>query len=239
MDDSFLLHKTIYYALIEIRSRARESKDKVAYGLSDLLHNAILQLGEAADGKQSYKTVKQKLIEYADEKGYTPWLDSTWTQICDQHGGSSDAQRPSHSIDTYHEATTASEGPISLSPEDGEYLACEETIARCTAKFSYMIVDAGQGEAGVDSIVECYARRRKGALDADDQFDEIAERFCDKRGESYQLLLADREQYGDEYISTLLMPEESVFFAFSSDLHERCARPLVERFAKVVGYTAE
>jgi hypothetical protein len=81
MSDSELLHKTLYYALIEMRNCARESNDRVVFGLCDLFHNVVMPMGEAAEGKRTYDDVLQQLEDAAEEKGSSAWLANVWTQI--------------------------------------------------------------------------------------------------------------------------------------------------------------
>ena len=81
MSELRLLHKTLYYALIEMRSCGQESGDKVVIHLADLFHNIVMQMGDVAEGGRSYSEVLENLKEAADRGGSRAWLDNVWSQI--------------------------------------------------------------------------------------------------------------------------------------------------------------
>jgi hypothetical protein len=69
-----LLHRLLFRALLEVRSGAREQKDKVAYHLADLFHTVVLEMENAAEGRGTYEAALKALQERADEKGLSEWL---------------------------------------------------------------------------------------------------------------------------------------------------------------------
>lgn len=70
MEKKFLLY-LIYIALIDIRERAYESGDKVAFNLSNLMHRIPLQLDTDEDAKDAYK----EFLSMVSEKNLNIWLD--------------------------------------------------------------------------------------------------------------------------------------------------------------------
>jgi hypothetical protein len=69
MSHSDILHKALYYAMLDLRSRGSETDDKLVFGLADLFHNVVLQMGQAAQGNGQYSDALAYLKETADETG--------------------------------------------------------------------------------------------------------------------------------------------------------------------------
>jgi hypothetical protein len=69
-----LLHRLLFRALLEIRSGAREQKDKAAFHLADLFHTVVLEMERAAEGRETYEAALKALEERAEEKGLSEWL---------------------------------------------------------------------------------------------------------------------------------------------------------------------
>ena len=81
MDNSDVIYDVLYYALIELRDRGRESGDKVVFHLADLLHNLPLELAQVAHGNRTFADVLASLESKADEKGCRAWLDNIYKQV--------------------------------------------------------------------------------------------------------------------------------------------------------------
>jgi hypothetical protein len=75
------LHRLLFRALLEMRARGHEQKDKVTFHLADLFHNIVLEMENAARGRCSYEEVLAKLSERADEKGLTRWLEANLSAL--------------------------------------------------------------------------------------------------------------------------------------------------------------
>ncbi|TWT47220.1 hypothetical protein [Botrimarina hoheduenensis] len=131
------------------------------------------------------------------------------------------------------------EGPKSLAPEDDSFLPVEEVITRLRKVFSYVVADAEKGAASIDGTIEYYEKRKRHSVDADEHYDAIIEELRSHRSRSYMLTLADSEDYGDAYLTTVVEPDKPIFFGFSSPEHERKALPMVQRFADATGYDIE
>lgn len=93
MTDSDLIHKMVYYALIEMRHCGHESKDKAVYSLANLFHSIVLQMGRASRDEVSYEEVLESLKSKASETGCSRWLEDRIRQA------ESSADRASESID--------------------------------------------------------------------------------------------------------------------------------------------
>jgi hypothetical protein len=75
MDTIDTVHQLLYYALINIRSEARENGDKVSYHLADLFHNAVVMMGQAAKGERSYNEVMAEIMDRAKAKRCEKWVE--------------------------------------------------------------------------------------------------------------------------------------------------------------------
>jgi hypothetical protein len=70
------VHRLLFRALLEMRSRGHEQKDKVVFHLADLFHNVVLEMENAAKGRCGYADVLKALEEKAAEKGLGKWLEA-------------------------------------------------------------------------------------------------------------------------------------------------------------------
>lgn len=85
MTDCDLLHRVLYYGLLDIRSQGREHNDKAVFRLADLFHNHILQLRDAAIGTREYSEVLSDLMKTAETTGCQDWLNNAISQIQNSH----------------------------------------------------------------------------------------------------------------------------------------------------------
>ncbi len=81
MSESDLLHKALYFALLDLRSHGQDNVDSVTFRLADLFHNTVLQMGKAAAGTESYSKVLADLKTEAKAKGCEEWLNNLLSQI--------------------------------------------------------------------------------------------------------------------------------------------------------------
>ena len=81
MDDEKLIHRLLYYALIEIRGYGYEIKHKGVWSLANLFHNTPAHLSQAKREEISYSDVLQLLKKKAIESGCERWLDDRISQI--------------------------------------------------------------------------------------------------------------------------------------------------------------
>lgn len=81
MQDSDVIFKALYYALIEMRERGHETGDNVVLHLADLMHNLPGVLAQVARGERTYAEARASLEANADQKGCRAWLDNIYSQI--------------------------------------------------------------------------------------------------------------------------------------------------------------
>lgn len=78
-----VLHRLLFRALVEIRAQGHEQKNKLVFHLSDLFHNIVLEMENAAEGKTTYEEVLKLLEEKASEKGCEAWLEANVEKAAD------------------------------------------------------------------------------------------------------------------------------------------------------------
>src|SRR5687768_11911823 len=80
---SMLVHRLLFDALTEIRAEGDNSKNKLVYHLSDLFHQIVLQMEQAAENGQSatYDRILNSLKDAAQRKGCGAWVDQHLQQI--------------------------------------------------------------------------------------------------------------------------------------------------------------
>lgn len=86
MTGSELVHKLLYFALIEIRGYGHEMRHKGVFALADLFHNVPGNSERAAKEEITYSEVLANLHEKATERGYEKWLQNQIRHVngCDQ-----------------------------------------------------------------------------------------------------------------------------------------------------------
>lgn len=77
-----VIHRILYYGLIEMREQGRVGRDSVVYHLADLLHNVPGQLSSArASNEEEYEQILDSLRQKAEEIGCTDWLKQRLAQM--------------------------------------------------------------------------------------------------------------------------------------------------------------
>ena len=120
-----------------------------------------------------------------------------------------------------------------LTPKPGQqYLLPEEMVRRLTLAFKY--VDASKSRA-VESIEQSIQyMRRSGAFNAAE-----IERLHAIKDRAIDVIVADESPPGLAYLTVLIEPDEKLFFDYESQSHEKAAKPLLERIAKLLDYDLE
>ena len=81
MTSAQIIHRLLFYALLEIRDEARQADNKAGFRLADLFHNVALQLERASQGQATYDEVLQFLEEQAKETGCEKWFEARSEQL--------------------------------------------------------------------------------------------------------------------------------------------------------------
>lgn len=70
-----MLHRLLYFALIDLRLEGHEHSDKLVFLLADLFHNIPLQLERVDRGETSPEEIMQWLQTRAQKNGLGEWLE--------------------------------------------------------------------------------------------------------------------------------------------------------------------
>lgn len=70
-----IIHRLLYFCLIEIRSAAYESQTKKAFLLADLLHTIPLQLEQVIQGERTYEDLLSWIQQRASDLGCEEWIN--------------------------------------------------------------------------------------------------------------------------------------------------------------------
>ena len=77
MNNSEIIPKLLYFALIEMRDQGRIHKNSVVFHLADLFHNVPAKLQRAAKGEISYDEILEEMMDHAKRGGYDSWITNT------------------------------------------------------------------------------------------------------------------------------------------------------------------
>jgi hypothetical protein len=120
--------------------------------------------------------------------------------------------------------------------EDSEsFLSLREVLRRLHEEFRIVQVDRKRGHDSVQASIGYLEK-----LESKDS--EIREKLDRLRATAQQasyVYLADRDEPGLSYLTTVLTPDEPIMFGYASLTHQEQARPLLERASKALDYYIE
>ena len=112
------------------------------------------------------------------------------------------------------------------------YLLPEEIVRRLRLAFKH--VDASQSRA-VESIEQSIQYMRGSGAFSDEEID----RLRGMTDRAIDVIVADESPPGLGYLTVLIEPDEKLFFDYESQSHEKAAKPLLERIARLLDYDLE
>jgi hypothetical protein len=118
-----------------------------------------------------------------------------------------------------------------LYPIEGEPIEPREIVRRLRAEFDFVKADADAGSEVVANMITQFQRMNAPR-------ETIAEHRA-MLGSAIHIVVSDRENFGDDYLSFTAMPGGYPFIGYSSREHEDSAAPLLERACKILRYRAE
>ena len=119
-----------------------------------------------------------------------------------------------------------------LSPiTEGEYLEPKEIVRRLRAEFEFVEADADAGTEVVADMIKQFQRMKAPQ--------EMIEAHRAMLGKAIRIVVSDREDFEDDYLTFTAMPNGDPFIGYSSGEHEDAAAPLLERACKILRYRAE
>ena len=119
-----------------------------------------------------------------------------------------------------------------LSPiTEGAYLEPTEIVRRLRAEFEFVEADADAATEVVADMIKQFKRMKAPQ--------EIIDAHLAMLGKAIRIVVADREDFEDDYLAFTSMPNGDPFIGYSSGQHEDAAAPLLERACKILRYSAE
>jgi hypothetical protein len=80
MEHESKLYNLLAKGLLDIRLAAHEDNAKVAFHISDLLHNVPLQISRAHQEKKDCSDILEWVRMRAEQKGMSKWLDNALSE---------------------------------------------------------------------------------------------------------------------------------------------------------------
>jgi hypothetical protein len=115
--------------------------------------------------------------------------------------------------------------------KDGENLEPEEIVRRLRAEFDFVDADREAGMEHVANMLKQFQRMNAPP--------PIIDAHRAMLGKAIRVIISDREDFEDDYLTFTAMPNEYPFVSYSSRQHEDAAALLLERACKILGYEAE
>jgi hypothetical protein len=81
MTDSEIIHRILYYGIVEIRARSAENGDKASYVLADILHKLPLMMARVVAGETDYSSILKEFENETRQKGGEGWLTARLQQL--------------------------------------------------------------------------------------------------------------------------------------------------------------
>src|SRR4051794_29649398 len=119
-----------------------------------------------------------------------------------------------------------------LSPiTEGAYLEPQEIVRRLRAEFEFVEADDDAGKEVVADMIKQFQRMKAPQ--------EMIDAHRAMLGKAIRIVVSDREDFEDDYLTFTAMPNGDPFIGYSSGQHEDAAAPLLERACKILRYSAE
>lgn len=119
----------------------------------------------------------------------------------------------------------------------GGYLEPREVVNRINAAFAYVEVSEEAGHKHVDDvIIQLQAMMQDGTIPHNGHYIAHMKRMKDHAVFVY---FGDNPGAEDECLSTTVIPDEPLYFHYSSPAHELSAQPILKRCAVALGYDIE
>lgn len=107
----------------------------------------------------------------------------------------------------------------------------KEIVRRLRAEFDFVEADADAGTEVVADMILQFQRMQVPP--------EVIEEHRAMLGKAIRIVVSDREDFDDDYLTFTAMPGDYPLIGYSSRQHEDAAAPLVERVCKILQYRAE
>jgi hypothetical protein len=124
-----------------------------------------------------------------------------------------------------------------LSPDDDEFLTPMEVIRRLKNEFRFVQADKDKGKADLqERIWYLQELKSEGKNPFGMSIDKQIALHEERLDSAVNITFSDDAQFEKGVLNTTLVPDEPIFFGYTSRSHEEACWPLVQRCAKVLGY---
>lgn len=113
---------------------------------------------------------------------------------------------------------------------EGTYLEPLEIVRRLKAEFDLIEADASAGTEVVADMIKQFQRMNAPP--------EIIDAHQAMLGTAIRILVSDREDFDNDYLVLIAMPNSPPFISYSSKQHEESANQLLERTCQILRYRA-
>jgi hypothetical protein len=122
-----------------------------------------------------------------------------------------------------------------LEPADSEnYLQVPVILSRISGEFDYIETDKSAGRRHVEEMIREIEER---AGNSENEDHDVRKRHLKEAlPEAIHVRCGDNPTSESEFLSATLVPGEPILFVYESLAQEIAARPLLQRFAKALGY---
>jgi hypothetical protein len=110
----------------------------------------------------------------------------------------------------------------------GEYLQPAEIVRRLQAEFDFIDADVDGGTDVILGMIEQFKRMKVPQTVIDEHREML--------GKAIRIVVSDREDCGDEYVTFTAMPATGLLIGYHSGQHEDAAAPLLKRVCSALGY---
>jgi hypothetical protein len=114
---------------------------------------------------------------------------------------------------------------------EAERLEPKEVVRRLRAEFEFVEADPDAGTEVVADMIKQFQRMQVPQ--------EVIDEHRAMLGKAIRIVVSDREDFDDDYLTFTAMPGGYPFIGYSSRQHEDAAAPLLERTCKILRYRAE
>jgi hypothetical protein len=107
-------------------------------------------------------------------------------------------------------------------------------LSRISSEFAYVETDEAAGRRHVEAMIQAL-EDRTGTPENEDHH-ERAKHLATALPDAVHVRCGDNPTSESEFLSAMLVPGEPILFAYESLAQEIASRPLLQRFAKALGY---
>ncbi len=129
--------------------------------------------------------------------------------------------------------------PKNFEDEDEEFLEPAEVIRRLRAEFAVIEIDKDAAKEMIDHRIAYIEEQLAEGHDPSRQYHETLDRLRSGIDDAHLVYISDEPNSKAAFLTTVVMPNEPLFFGYQSAAQEKAAPKLLRRCAKALGYDIE